>query len=95
MGKAVQDTQIFRGRVILVYLSNAAPEFRNGIAILHPQIKELFGQTYIVGVVPDDIDDWASGLRVGVIFDQVVHYIEFDTEDEYFERTSMEKQILH
>jgi len=95
MGSDSGTTKIFTGKVVLVYLINAAPEFANGIAIYKPEIKELLGHTFITGTVPNDIQDWTSGLKVGVAFDQVFHYVEFKDEADYMERILLEEQTVH
>lgn len=87
--------RIFNGKVVLVYVTNATPEFSNGISIYKPEVKELLGRSFIVGTVPDDIADWTSGLRVGIAFDQVFHFVEFKDEADYLERISLEEQTLH
>ncbi|HNY64291.1 MAG TPA: hypothetical protein PKM41_02560 [Deltaproteobacteria bacterium] len=95
MGIDITKTRIFTGKVVLVYLVNAAPEFANGISIYKPEIREILGRTFIVGTVPNDIQDWTSGLRVGIDFDQVFHFVEFRDEAEYLERIQFDEQMVH
>jgi hypothetical protein len=88
MGKADNTTYHFEGEVLLVYLMNASEGFTGGIAIKKPRIRELFGRSFVVGEVPADINDWASGLKTAVAVDQIVHFLEFPDEKEYFQRVS-------
>jgi hypothetical protein len=90
-----KGSQVFHGKVVLVYIINPAAEFSNGVSIYRPEITDLFGRKYIVGTTPTDINDWTTGLRVGVALDQVVHYVEFADEIEYIERISSEGHTLH
>jgi hypothetical protein len=95
MGSDNTMTRIFNGKVVLVYLTNATPEFAQGISIYKPEIKELMGRTFIVGTVPNDIQDWTSGLRIGIAFDQVFHFVEFKDEADYLERILLDEQTVH
>jgi hypothetical protein len=88
MGKADNVMYHFEGEVLLVYLMNPSEGFTGGIAIKKPRIKELFGRSFIVGEVPVDMNDWASGLKTAVAVDQIIHYLEFSDEKEYFQRIS-------
>lgn len=77
---------MFKGKLILVYLIDSSKEFIGGIALLDPKIEECEGRKFIMGQIPGSSDDWASGLRTGIAFDQVAHYLEFADEDEYFDK---------
>ncbi len=77
---------MFRGKLILVYLIDSSKEFIGGIAVLNPRIEEFEGRKFIVGKIPESSDDWASGLRAVIAFDQVAHYLEFEDESDYFDK---------
>lgn len=78
---------MFKGKVVLVYLVNPPEEFAGGIAIADPQIVEAEKKKFVTGTVPETSDDWTSGLRVSVAFDQIAHFIEFADEDEFFSKS--------
>ena len=87
--KQIETNYIFRGRVLLVYLMNAPDVFSGGVAISNPRTEELFGRTFIVGDVPSTLSDWAAGSRIGIAFDQVIHFLEFSDENEYLTKLSI------
>jgi hypothetical protein len=74
-------------KVVLLYLVNPPEEFSGGIAISDPQIIEMQGRRFVVGISPECLNDWVSGLRTSVAFDQVAQLIEFDSEEEFMERS--------
>lgn len=73
----------FRGSILLVYLIAPAGAFEDGIPIRDPEFCDIKGRMFLVGTVPSSTNDWASGQRIGVAFDQVAHYLEFQNEDEF------------
>ncbi len=78
---------MFKGKVVLVYLINPPEVFSGGIAITDPQIVEAENRKFVMGTVPESPDDWTSGLRVSVAFDQIAHFIEFTDEDEFLTKS--------
>jgi hypothetical protein len=82
------DTQFFRGKVLIVYLINPPDAFSGGIAVANPRLEECYDRIFLVGEVPPSPDDWSSGLRISIGFDQVAHFLEFSDVDEYIEKTS-------
>ena len=84
----IDDTKFFRGKVLIVYLINPPDAFSGGIAVADPCLEERRGRIFVVGKVPASPDDWSSGLRIGIGFDQVAHFLEFTDVDEYVEKTS-------
>jgi len=79
---------MFEGKVILIYLFNPPEAFIGGIAVYNPQVQDYFGRKFITGTVPRNPDDWTSGLKVSVAFDQVAHFLEFSDERDLLERNS-------
>jgi uncharacterized protein (DUF1330 family) len=84
----IVDTRLFAGKVLIVYLINPPEAFSGGIAIANPSVEERYGRTFLVGEVPESAGDWSSGLRIGIGFDQVAHFLEFTDVDEYVDKTS-------
>jgi hypothetical protein len=80
---------IFQGKVVLLFLKGPPEGFTGGIAVLNPSIEEREGRKFVVGRVPPSPDDWTSGLRVGIAFDQIAHYLEFADENEFFEKSGL------
>ena len=84
--------KVFQSSVIIVYLINSPEAFMGGIALKNPEIEERCGRQFLIGEVPFNPNDWTSGLKVGISFDQVAHYLEFPSEDEYFKRFSAQPE---
>jgi len=87
-----QDKEIgkfFKGKIVLLYLNNASEVFSGGVAVYEPKIEEWCGRTFLIGVVPSNPNDWSSGLRIGVAFDQIGHFLEFSDERDFLERMSL------
>lgn len=80
---------VFKGKVLLVYLFNAPEALSAGIAISNPKIEELCGRTFLIGNVPSHSNDWASGSRIGIAFDQISNFLEFSDENDYLEKLSI------
>jgi hypothetical protein len=74
-------------KVVLIYLVNPPEEFAGGIAVGDPEVVEKEGRKFVAGISPEGLNDWVSGLRISVAFDQVAHFIEFDSEEEFLERS--------
>lgn len=74
-------------RIVLFYLREAASDsVQPGIALVSPRVEHRFGDEFLVGVVPEETNDWASGLHAGVRRREVVHFLEFDSLEDYQQR---------
>lgn len=74
-------------KVVLIYLINPPEEFAGGIAVSDPEVVEKEGRKFVAGISPEGLNDWVSGLRISVAYDQIAHLIEFDSEEEFLERS--------
>jgi hypothetical protein len=74
-------------KVVLIYLINPPEEFAGGIAVGGPEVIEKEGRKFVAGISPECLNDWVSGLRISVAYDQIAHLIEFDSEEEFMERS--------
>ena len=79
---------LFEGKVVILYLKNPPEAFIGGIVIKNPHIEEFFGRSFLIGESPFSPDDWTSGLRTGISFDQVAHFLEFSDENEYLKKST-------
>jgi hypothetical protein len=86
---------MFEGKVVLVYLINPPDEFISGIAIFSPQVQDYFGRKFVTGTVPENPDDWTSGLKASVALDQIAHFLEFQNENDFAERNSSALPGIH
>lgn len=88
---------LFKGKVVILYLVNPPEAFSSGVAVCDPNIEERHGRIFLVGRVPYSENDWSSGLRIGVAFDQIAHFLEFSDTNEFLEKTSsgIGRKTLH
>jgi hypothetical protein len=86
----------FKGKIVIVYLTNVPEAFASGIAISNPKVENLSGRSFVIGEVPIHPDDWTSGLRTGIALDQIAHFLEFADEKEFTARnaSAMKPQSL-
>lgn len=78
----------FEGEILLLYLVNSSDAFAGGIALKNPEVKQLSGRLFIIGIIPESTNDWSSGQKTGIALDQVAHFIEFSSEQEFIEKAS-------
>jgi hypothetical protein len=71
------------GKIVLLYVRDAGPTTQPGVALESPRIELRHGEEFLVGRVPHQERDWASGLEAGVRWSQVVHFLVFGSRDEY------------
>lgn len=79
----------FKGRVILVYLKHGTEDIAGGIAISDPKIRNINDRLFVCGMTPAGIFDWTAGQRVGVALDEILHFVEFDNEQDFFEKSTL------
>lgn len=73
----------WQGKILLVYLKSGGPSVQAGVALADPRLETRHGVEFLVGRVPAQEKDWASGLSVGVRWSEVLHYLVFDSAAEY------------
>jgi hypothetical protein len=78
---------MFKGKVVLLYLTNPPEDFTGGVAIVNPEIFEVENRRFVVGTAPERPYDWTSGLRASVAFDQIAYFLEFADESEFLAKT--------
>ena len=84
---------LFKGKIVIAYLTNPPEGFIGGIAISNPEIIEFNGRAFLFGYVPNSIVDWTSGLRVGIALEQIAHFLEFDDERELLDKMALANQM--
>ena len=83
----------FGGKVIVLYLSHAAPPIQNGTVLEYASFQEYGGRLFVVGRVPsiDEEGEWVANLQSGVAWDSVNHYLIFDSREDYINRLGKAK----
>ena len=85
---AAKLDHVFNSKVALIYLTDASDAFAGGIAVRDPKIENFNGRLFVTGVVPTGLHDWSSGQRIGVAFEQIAHFLEFENEQEFMEKSA-------
>lgn len=83
----------FSGKLVILYLANAAPSIQEGTLLEYASFKEFGERLFIVGRVPsvDEDGQWVANLKSGVAWDSVNHYLIFDSREDYINRVSKAK----
>ncbi len=78
-----------KGKVVAVYIANAPAYLENGVVFEYASFVRQGGRLFIVGRAPDySLYDaqWSAKLPGGVPWDSVVHYILFESHDDFVRR---------
>lgn len=82
----------FTGKVVTFYVANAPPGVEAGIAMENLEFKRLGGRLFVVGRVPEMSEsEWVSRLQSAIAWDAVVHYLVFDSQEEFRTRLATAK----
>ena len=80
----------FTDRVVTFYVADAPRGIEAGIAMEHVEFKRLGGRLFAIGRVPEmSASQWVSHLQSAIAWDSVVHYLVFDSHEDF--RTRMAK----
>ena len=79
----------FRGKVVVLYVSNAPVGVNGGVVLEYAEPRVVGGRVFVQGRVPEiDGAEWVSHLPAAVAWDAVIHYVIFDSVDDYAQRTA-------
>ncbi len=79
----------FKGKLVLLYTTNAPHAIKDGILIEYASFTKYGGKLFLTGRTPEIEDkslEWISNLQGGVVWDDVTHYLIFDSPDDYLNR---------
>lgn len=83
----------FAGKVVLFYLANSPSSVEAGVTMEYIEPRLVGGRLFLVGRTPEQIgQEWVSQLQAGIAWDAVVHYVVFDSRDEFQARMG---QVRH
>ena len=89
------DHPDFSGKVVVFYLANAPRDSESGVVMEYVEFRRLQGRWFLTGRVPEWVDfQWASRLQQAVAWDSVIHYIIFDSREDYERRLALGKPSL-
>jgi hypothetical protein len=76
-----------KGRIIVLYLSDAGASLQHGVLFEYASFVRQGGRLFVVGRVPElEAEDWSAKLQGGVPWDSVVHYLLFESREDYLQR---------
>ena len=81
----------FSGKLVLFYTANAPRAIQDGVLMEFISYKAYEGRLFLTGRIPtldENGTDWVSNLQAAISWDEVVHYIVFDSREDYLSRTS-------
>ena len=80
----------FTDKVVTFYVADAPRGIEAGIAMEHVEFKRLGGRLFVNGRVPEMLgSEWVSQLESAIAWDSVVHYLIFESHEDF--RTRMAK----
>ena len=85
----VKNLPDFKGKLVVLYTSNAPNAIKDGILMEYASFTEYGGRLFLTGRTPAIEDKslaWVSNLQGGVAWDDVTHYLIFDSRDDYLNR---------
>jgi hypothetical protein len=83
------DPPDFSGKVVIFYLANTFGTASNGIVLEYVEPRLLGGRMFYVGRHPEkSASRWVAKLQGAVAWEAVVHYLVFDSREEYERRVA-------
>lgn len=82
----------FSGKLVLFYTNNAPRGIQDGVLMEFVTFTEYGGRLFLTGRIPSVDErgvDWVSNLQAGICWDDVVHYIVFESREDYLSRTGI------
>ncbi len=77
----------FSGKLVAFYVADPSRALSGGVFLEYPEFKVLGGRLFVVGRSPQIHGlDWASNLPATVAWDSVIHYLVFDSREDYLAR---------
>ena len=73
------------GKLVAFYLSSAPPAIKSGVILEDPEFRRFGERLFVIGRVPES-SDWNGGLQTAVAWDSVIHYLIFDSREDYERR---------
>ncbi len=80
----------FSGKVVLFYTANAPGHLQDGLLMEYISFAEYGGKLFLTGRIPtfdERGEDWVSNLQAGISWDEVVHFVIFESREDYISRT--------
>ena len=79
----------FTGKMVIFYNRNAPRGIQDGILLEFASFIDYGGKLFIKGRIPSTDEkgiDWVSNLQAGIAWDDVTHFMIFNSRDDYIDR---------
>ena len=85
----------FTGKLLIFYVSDAPRGMEAGVFLEFAEFRRYGDRLFVVGRVPEKGDsEWVSRLASAIAWDAVVHYLVFDSREDYERRTVKERHTI-
>ncbi len=84
----------FSGKMVVFYTSNAPRAVQDGILLEFITFQIYGGRLFVNGRIPLTDNkgmEWESNLKAAIAWDDVTHFVVFDSREDYIERTGKAK----
>lgn len=77
----------FSGKVVVLYIYNAPRGCEDGVVLEYPSFEKREGRTFLTGRIPEvEGQEWVSNLQSAVAWESVIHYLIFNSIEDYKKR---------
>jgi hypothetical protein len=79
----------FKGKIVVFYTKNPSRAIQDGISLEYISFDRYENKLFLSGRVPqvdEKGSDWVSNLKAGLAWEDVSHFIIFDSREEYLSR---------
>jgi len=87
----------FGGKLVLFYTANAPRGIQDGVLMEFVNFADFNGKLFLTGRIPSVDEagtDWVSNLQAGISWEDVTHYLVFDSREDYLARMGVAKPPL-
>jgi len=82
----------FTGKVVVFYVADPPRGVDTGVIMEYVEFRRFGDRLFVVGRIPENAESqWVSRLQSGVAWDAVVHYLVFDSREDYARRAASAK----
>ncbi|UCF95134.1 MAG: hypothetical protein JSW39_13610 [Desulfobacterales bacterium] len=84
----------FAGKLVLFYTADAPRGIQDGVLMEFVTFTEYGGRLFLKGRIPsvdEDGMEWVSNLQAGISWNDVTHYVVFDSREDYMARMGTAK----
>ena len=84
----------FSGKMVVFYTANAPGSIQDGILLEFISFQDFGGRLFVNGRIPLTDSkgiEWESNLKAAIAWEDVTHFVVFDSRDDYIDRMSKSK----